>query len=171
MARLPLAIAIVPAVNVSDWHILSGDSPITRYVVVDVTNTTDTDAELTYGDGRTIWVQPREICRFLIIIILSSINCILRVPLLCPCCTEIQSSAFVAAAQQASHMMQMQEIERLRRKLEKHVSKHLDIRWTIPALKVVSVKNRSIIINIARKIRFSNSIRIYQFLPRVSFKC
>uniref|UniRef100_A0A915DLN1 Trs120/TRAPPC9 first Ig-like domain-containing protein n=1 Tax=Ditylenchus dipsaci TaxID=166011 RepID=A0A915DLN1_9BILA len=121
VAKLPLAIAIVPAVNVSDWHILSGDSPTSRYVVVDVCNLTDMDAELTYGDNRMIWVQPKEIC---------------RVPLLCPCCTDIQSSAFASAAQLASHMMQMREIEGLRRTLERHVSRHLDIRWTIPALKL-----------------------------------
>lgn len=59
-----------------------------------------------------------------------------RVPLLCPCCADIHSSAFLSAAQQASHMMQMREIENLRRSLEKHVSRHLNIRWSIPALKV-----------------------------------
>lgn len=36
-------------------------------------------------------------------------------------------------------MMQMQEIEKLRRTLEKHVSRYLDIRWSIPALQVKSV--------------------------------
>jgi len=120
-ARLPLAIAIVPAVAVADWHILSGESPSNRYVVVDVTNLADVDAELRYGDdySRLMWVQPREVC---------------RVPLLCPCCTEIQSSAFHAATQRASHMMQMREIEALRRRLEKHVTKYLEIRWRMPAL-------------------------------------
>lgn len=33
-------------------------------------------------------------------------------------------------------MMQMQEIERLRRTIEKHVVKHLEIHWTIPQLNV-----------------------------------
>lgn len=36
-------------------------------------------------------------------------------------------------------MMQMQEIEKLRRTLEKHVSRYLDIRWSIPALQVRSL--------------------------------
>jgi hypothetical protein len=89
--------------------------------VVDVTNLADVDAELRYGDdySRLIWVQPREVC---------------RVPLLCPCCTEIQSSAFHAATQRASHMMQMREIEALRRRLERHVAQYLEIRWRMPAL-------------------------------------
>lgn len=54
----------MPAVNVADFHILAGDGPLTRYVVVDVTNLTDVDAELTYGGGRMLWVQPKEICRY-----------------------------------------------------------------------------------------------------------
>lgn len=54
----------MPAINVIDWHILAGDSPATRYVVVDVTNLTDVDAELNYGDGRMIWIQPKEVCRY-----------------------------------------------------------------------------------------------------------
>jgi hypothetical protein len=65
-AKLPLAITIVPAVNVSNWNILAGDSPFTRYIVVDVSNQTDSEAELSYGpDKRKITVQPKEICRCL----------------------------------------------------------------------------------------------------------
>ncbi|VDN03575.1 unnamed protein product [Thelazia callipaeda] len=114
--RLPLAVSIVPAVTVSAWHVLPGDGPTTRYVVVDVTNNTEWDAELTYGKERVINVQPKEFC---------------RVPLLCECCSEVASNAFQEAASRASHMMQMQEMERLRRILERHVSWHLDIRWSI----------------------------------------
>jgi hypothetical protein len=33
-------------------------------------------------------------------------------------------------------MMQMQEMEQLRRRLEKHISTHLEIRWKIAALEV-----------------------------------
>uniref|UniRef100_A0A914EJM1 Trs120/TRAPPC9 first Ig-like domain-containing protein n=1 Tax=Acrobeloides nanus TaxID=290746 RepID=A0A914EJM1_9BILA len=120
-AKLSLAISIVPALTVSNWHVLPGDDPSTRYVVVDVTNQTETDAELTYSLDKMISVQSKDVC---------------RVPLLCPCCSEVPLSAFHLAAQRASHMMQMQEMERLRRTLEKHVSKHLDIRWTIPKLKL-----------------------------------
>ncbi|KHN73550.1 Trafficking protein particle complex subunit 9 [Toxocara canis] len=114
--RLPLAVSIVPAVTVSAWHVLPGDGPTTRYVVVDVTNSTEWDAELTYGKGKLIGVQPREIC---------------RVPLLCECCADVASNAFQQAASRASHMMQMHEMERLRLVLERHVSAHLDIRWSI----------------------------------------
>uniref|UniRef100_A0A9J2PDJ2 Trafficking protein particle complex subunit 11 domain-containing protein n=1 Tax=Ascaris lumbricoides TaxID=6252 RepID=A0A9J2PDJ2_ASCLU len=114
--RLPLAVSIVPAVTVSAWHVLPGDGPTTRYVVVDVTNSTEWDAELTYGKGKLIGVQPREIC---------------RVPLLCECCSDVASNAFQQAASLASHMMQMHEMEQLRLVLERHVSAHLDIRWSI----------------------------------------
>lgn len=120
-ARMPLAVTIVPAITVTDWHVLSGDGPTTRYVVVDVSNLTDADAELTYGEGKAMTVQPKEVC---------------RVPLLCPCCSEIEPTAFINAKKRASHMMQMQEIEKLRRTLEKHVSRYLDIRWSIPALQL-----------------------------------
>lgn len=64
--RLPLAVSIVPAVTVAAWHVLPGDGPTTRYVVVDVTNSTEWDAELTYGKGKVIGVQPRESCRLII---------------------------------------------------------------------------------------------------------
>ncbi|VBB30057.1 unnamed protein product, partial [Acanthocheilonema viteae] len=114
--RLPLAVSIVPAVTVAAWHVLPGDGPTTRYVVVDVTNNTEWDAELTYGKDRVIGVQPKEFC---------------RVPLLCKCCSEVASNAFQEAASRTSHMMQMQEMERLRQILERHVSWHLDIRWSI----------------------------------------
>ncbi|EFO24879.2 hypothetical protein LOAG_03607 [Loa loa] len=114
--RLPLAVSIVPAVTVAAWHVLPGDGPTTRYVVVDVTNNTEWDAELTYGKDRVIGVQPKEFC---------------RVPLLCKCCSEVSSNAFQEAASRASYMMQMQEMERLRQILERHVSWHLDIRWSI----------------------------------------
>lgn len=40
-------------------------------------------------------------------------------------------NAFQEAASRASHMMQMQEMERLRQILERHVSWHLVIRWSI----------------------------------------
>jgi hypothetical protein len=60
---LPLAVHIVPAVIVSDWHVLPGDGPLNRYVVVDVTNTTEADAELTFAGNRVIGVQPRDVCR------------------------------------------------------------------------------------------------------------
>uniref|UniRef100_A0A1I8AA06 Trafficking protein particle complex subunit 9 n=1 Tax=Steinernema glaseri TaxID=37863 RepID=A0A1I8AA06_9BILA len=120
-SRLPLAVTIMPAVTVSNWHVLPGDGPATRYVVVDVTNSTDFDAELTYSQNRMIGVQSREVC---------------RVPLLCPCCTEVRASAFQDAAKRASHMMQMQEMEKLRRTLEHHVAKHLDIRWSVPQMKM-----------------------------------
>ncbi|MFH4983476.1 hypothetical protein AB6A40_010185 [Gnathostoma spinigerum] len=68
--------------------------------------------------GRVIGVQPKEIC---------------RVPLLCKCCSEVPSNAFQIAASRASHMMQMQEMERLRQILERHVSAHLDIHWSMPS--------------------------------------
>lgn len=116
--RLPLAVSILPAVTVAAWHVLPGDGPTTRYVVVDVTNSTEWEAELTYGRGKLINVQPKEIC---------------RVPLLCECCSEVASNAFHVAANRASHLMQMQEMERLRLILERHVSVHLDIRWSISA--------------------------------------
>ncbi|CAD5235267.1 unnamed protein product [Bursaphelenchus xylophilus] len=117
---LKLAITIVPAITVSHWQVLAGDSPTNRFVVVDVTNTTELDAELEFGtDGRMISVQPKEAC---------------RVPLLCPCSNLIHTSDFHRAAQRASHMMQMQEMEALRRRLETHFSQHLEIRWRIKAL-------------------------------------
>ncbi|KAL3103192.1 hypothetical protein niasHS_002378 [Heterodera schachtii] len=121
-AKLPMAVTIVPAVNVSSWNILPGDNPFSRFVIVDVANETDLDAELTFGaENRSLTVQPKEIS---------------RVPLLCPCCDGIPSAAFQRAAKQASHMMQMQEIERLRRKMETHLTKHLEIRWTIARLRL-----------------------------------
>lgn len=61
--RLPLAVSIIPAVTVSAWHVLPGDGPTSRYVLIDVTNSTEWDAELLYGKGKLIGVQPKEICR------------------------------------------------------------------------------------------------------------
>uniref|UniRef100_A0A7E4UU45 Trafficking protein particle complex subunit 9 n=1 Tax=Panagrellus redivivus TaxID=6233 RepID=A0A7E4UU45_PANRE len=119
-ARLPLAICIVPAVTVSRWQVLPGDSPATRYVVIDVTNSTDLDAELTYSaDRRMIGVQPKEVC---------------RVPVLCPCCPDVSSRSFREATQYDSHVRQKQEIDLLRRSLDAHIAKHLQIRWAIPQL-------------------------------------
>lgn len=155
-----MAVTIVPAVNVSSWNILPGYNPFSRFVIVDVANETDLDAELTFGaENRRLTVQPKEICRcvlwtmanaylickrFLIRLFLffvfpnypplPSVNG--SVPLLCPCCDGIPSAAFQRAAKQASHMMQMQEIERLRRKMETHLTKHLEIRWVIARLRV-----------------------------------
>ncbi|KAI6190790.1 hypothetical protein M3Y97_00156900 [Aphelenchoides bicaudatus] len=120
--RLSLAISIVPALTIIDWQIIAGDSSSTRFVVVDVKNLTTAEAELTFGaDQRMISVQPKDLC---------------RVPLLCPCSAEIHASDFQQAAQRASHLMQMQEIDQLRRKLEKHISTHLEIRWKIGALEL-----------------------------------
>lgn len=59
-----LAVTIVPALTVTEWQILAGDAPSTRFVVVDVSNLADCDAELTFGaEQRQITVQPKELCR------------------------------------------------------------------------------------------------------------
>ncbi|GMT03118.1 hypothetical protein PENTCL1PPCAC_25292, partial [Pristionchus entomophagus] len=113
-----LLVSIVPALSVSSWSVLPGDGPFSRYIVVDVSNSSDADAELVYAGTKSISVQPRETC---------------RVPLLSECCLEVGGRAFHAAAQCDSHHMQRIEIERLRRRLEEHVARHLDIRWTIPS--------------------------------------
>jgi hypothetical protein len=64
-SKLPMAITIVPAVSVSNWHILAGDSPFSRYIVIDVLNQIDSEAELSYGqEQRKITVQPKEMCRY-----------------------------------------------------------------------------------------------------------
>ncbi|KJH44881.1 hypothetical protein DICVIV_09073 [Dictyocaulus viviparus] len=118
-ARLSIAVCVVPAVTVSAWHVLPGDGPFTRYIVVDVTNSTEHDSELVYSSNRRMSVLPRETC---------------RVPLLSPCCADIAGRAFHAATQRDSHMMQKLEVEKLRATLESHVAKHLDIRWAIPAM-------------------------------------
>ncbi|VDP08147.1 unnamed protein product [Heligmosomoides polygyrus] len=62
-ARLSIAVCVVPAVTVSAWHVLPGDGPFTRYIVVDVTNSTDNDAELVYSSNRRMNVLPKETCR------------------------------------------------------------------------------------------------------------
>ncbi|CAI4227391.1 unnamed protein product [Auanema sp. JU1783] len=118
-SRLSLAVCIVPALTVSAWHVLPGDGPFSRYIVVDVTNSTEHDAELVYSLTRRMNVLPKETC---------------RVPLLSPCCADVAGRAFYVATQKDSHMMQRMEVERLRRTLERHVARHLDIRWTIPAM-------------------------------------
>jgi hypothetical protein len=124
-SRLPLAICIVPAVTVSKWHVLPGDSASTRYVVIDVANSTDLDAELTYSaDKRMIGMQPKEIC---------------RVPVLCPCCPDVSSRSFREATQYDSHVRQKQEIDILRRSLDSHIAKHLQIRWAIPQLNYIGI--------------------------------
>ncbi|CAJ0585995.1 unnamed protein product, partial [Mesorhabditis spiculigera] len=105
-ATLPLAITVVPAVTVA------------AYIVVDVSNSTDADAELVFSGSRAMGVPPRETC---------------RVPLLCPCCTQVAGRAFYAAQQKDSKVMQRLEIERLRQVLESHVAEHLGIRWSIPS--------------------------------------
>ncbi|CAI5455505.1 unnamed protein product [Caenorhabditis angaria] len=120
-SRLPIAISIIPAVTVSAWHVLPGDSPFSRYIVVDVTNSTEHDAELVYSANRRMNVLPKETC---------------RVPILSPCCSDVAGGAFHQAKQRGSHMMQKIETERLRQILEAHVSKHLDIRWAIPSQKL-----------------------------------
>ncbi|CAB3410328.1 unnamed protein product [Caenorhabditis bovis] len=118
---LPIAVAIIPAVTVSAWHVLPGDTPFSRYIVVDVTNSTDHDAELVYSGNRRMNVLPKETC---------------RVPILCPCCSDIACGAFYQAQQKGSSMMQKIETERLRQILERHVARHFDIRWSIPTLKL-----------------------------------
>uniref|UniRef100_A0A0K0DIU2 Trafficking protein particle complex subunit 11 n=1 Tax=Angiostrongylus cantonensis TaxID=6313 RepID=A0A0K0DIU2_ANGCA len=117
--RLSIAVCVVPAVTVSAWHVLPGDGPFTRYIVVDVTNSTEHDSELVYSSNRRMSVLPKETC---------------RVPLLSPCCSDVAGRAFHAATQKDSHMMQKLEVEKLRATLELHVAKHLDIRWAIPAM-------------------------------------
>lgn len=82
-SRLVLAITIVPAVNVSDWHVMKGEGPMTRYVVVDVTNHTNMDAELAYGDGKSLCVQSKEACRFIAIFEFWRLNSILLEFLCC----------------------------------------------------------------------------------------
>ncbi|KAK6034345.1 hypothetical protein COOONC_28151 [Cooperia oncophora] len=62
-ARLSIAVCVVPAVTVSAWHVLPGDGPFTRYIVVDVTNSTEHDAELVYSSNRRMNVLPKETCR------------------------------------------------------------------------------------------------------------
>uniref|UniRef100_A0A1I8AW41 Trafficking protein particle complex subunit 11 domain-containing protein n=1 Tax=Meloidogyne hapla TaxID=6305 RepID=A0A1I8AW41_MELHA len=121
-AKLPLAITIVPAVNVSNWQVLAGDGPFSRYVAIDLSNQTENEAQLNFGSNNkktTIVVQPKEIC---------------RVPLLCPCCTEIKSISFQRVTKCASYIMQMQEIALLRSQIEKHLLNHLEINWRIEQL-------------------------------------
>ncbi|CAK5033283.1 unnamed protein product [Meloidogyne enterolobii] len=121
-AKLPLAITIVPAVCVSNWQVLAGDGPFSRYVAIDLSNQTENEAQLTFGSNNkktTIVVQPKEIC---------------RVPLLCPCCTQIKSISFHRVTKCASYIMQMQEIALLRSKIEKHLLNHLEINWRIEQL-------------------------------------
>uniref|UniRef100_A0A914L217 Uncharacterized protein n=2 Tax=Meloidogyne incognita TaxID=6306 RepID=A0A914L217_MELIC len=121
-AKLQLAITIVPAVCVSNWQVLAGDGPFSRYVAIDLSNQTENEAQLTFGSNNkktTIVVQPKEIC---------------RVPLLCPCCTQIRSISFHRVTKCASYIMQMQEIALLRSKIEKHLLNHLEINWRIEQL-------------------------------------
>uniref|UniRef100_A0A914NQA6 Uncharacterized protein n=1 Tax=Meloidogyne incognita TaxID=6306 RepID=A0A914NQA6_MELIC len=59
---------------------------------------------------------------------------IFRVPLLCPCCTQIKSISFHRVTKCASYIMQMQEIALLRSKIEKHLLNHLEINWRIEQL-------------------------------------
>jgi len=61
---------------------------------------------------------------------------IFRVPLLCPCCTQIKSISFHRVTKCASYIMQMQEIALLRSKIEKHLLNHLEINWRIEQLNV-----------------------------------
>ena len=64
---MPLAITIVPAACVSNWQVLAGDGPFSRYVAIDLSNQTENEAQLTFGSNNkktTIVVQPKEICRF-----------------------------------------------------------------------------------------------------------
>lgn len=42
---------------------VAGDSSSSRYVVLDVMNYTEHEAELLYSADRAINVQPREVCR------------------------------------------------------------------------------------------------------------
>lgn len=60
----------MPAITVAAWHVLPGEGPSSRYVVVDVTNSTEWDAELKYGGGKMIGVQPKELCRFFLCILI-----------------------------------------------------------------------------------------------------
>uniref|UniRef100_A0A0N5AAZ6 Trafficking protein particle complex subunit 9 n=1 Tax=Syphacia muris TaxID=451379 RepID=A0A0N5AAZ6_9BILA len=134
-SRLPLAVTVMPAVTVAAWHVLPGEGPLTRYVVVDVTNSTEWDAELKYGGEKMIGVQPKELCRFLLVVMWRTrMFSLFRVPLLCECCSKVSPNAFRLAESKASYLMQMQEMERLRQILEKHVSALLDIRWFISAV-------------------------------------
>uniref|UniRef100_A0A0K0FIK1 Trafficking protein particle complex subunit 9 (inferred by orthology to a human protein) n=1 Tax=Strongyloides venezuelensis TaxID=75913 RepID=A0A0K0FIK1_STRVS len=116
-----VTIKIVPAITISNWHVLSGEDASTRYIVLDVNNLTDYDAELNYLHDKELSVQAKDTCRVL---------------LLCSCCGEISPFAFSHASQRPSFHMQKEEIEKLRRILEDHVSNHLNIKWSIPKLNI-----------------------------------
>lgn len=63
-AKLPIAVTIVPAVNVVSWNILSGDGPFSRYVVLEIANQTDREAELKFSSAScTVMVRPKDSCR------------------------------------------------------------------------------------------------------------
>ncbi|VDM53436.1 unnamed protein product, partial [Angiostrongylus costaricensis] len=113
--RLSIAVCVVPAVTVSAWHVLPGDGPFTRYIVVDVTNSTEHDSELVYSSNRRMSVLPKETC---------------RVPLLSPCCSDVAGRAFHAATQKDSHMMQKLEMVMLRVILSSFLCIHFDTTWT-----------------------------------------
>lgn len=60
---MPVAVTILPAVRLKAYHVLAGDSSFSRYIVVDVSNETEFDAELEYCGVRRMHVLPRETCR------------------------------------------------------------------------------------------------------------
>ncbi|PAV70297.1 hypothetical protein WR25_11300 [Diploscapter pachys] len=99
---MPVAVTILPAVRLKAYHVLAGDSSFSRYIVVDVSNETEFDAELEYCGVRRMHVLPRETCR-------------------------------------NNPQMQKEEVERLRLLLERHVTKHLDIRWDIAGQKLSGI--------------------------------
>uniref|UniRef100_A0A914KXX3 Uncharacterized protein n=1 Tax=Meloidogyne incognita TaxID=6306 RepID=A0A914KXX3_MELIC len=79
--------------------------------------------------GRQIELIAAEL-----VIILADVRRCKRVPLLCPCCTQIKSISFHRVTKCASYIMQMQEIALLRSKIEKHLLNHLEINWRIEQL-------------------------------------
>lgn len=121
-STLPLAVCIIPALTISSYQVLSEDSPWNRYIAIDVTNSTDRDAELIYSaEKKVIGVQSGDGK--------SSV-----VPVLVPCCTDVSARAFKEAMQYESSTMQRQKLDKLRTSIDRHIAKHLQIRWEIPQL-------------------------------------
>ncbi|XP_059485985.1 protein brunelleschi [Neocloeon triangulifer] len=62
-AELALQIIVQPSLQIVKWDVLAAETPSEFYLVLDIINQTQQEAELCYAVGRTILVEGDEFCR------------------------------------------------------------------------------------------------------------
>ncbi|VDP08011.1 unnamed protein product [Soboliphyme baturini] len=124
---LRLNIVIVPAVLLLNWHVLPGESTLTRYIAMDVLNTTGSEVKLEFLETKNVLIQPRDVCRVPV-----KVNCY-----------ELKAAGNKHAVLRGSDGSEVQK------KVADHLRAQLNIRWLMSdppnsgSLNVSSILNSS----------------------------